>query len=497
MRSGRFLHAAATVAIMCTLAACGGDPHHQQDLVKVPITTVSEEARTAYLHGRDLLEQLRFTDAHQYFVSATELDPDFALAWMAAANTSPTTHEFFASMRHAIATADGASEGEQMMIRAFEAAVNRDPETQRAQLEALVAAYPGDERAHNTYATFLFGQQDYEPAIAEYRKAVAINPDFSQPYNQLGYSYRFLGEFEEAEKAFVRYIELLPDQPNPYDSYAELLMKMGRFEDSIASYEKALSIEPTFIASYIGIANNLIFMDRTQDARAALSRIAEIARTGGELRQMHTWKAASHLHEGDFDGALAEVQSRYDIAAENDDRVAMSGDLNLMGDMLLEAGFSEEASARYEASVEMMEASEATDDIKEAVRRNDIYESARLALAARDLETAENLADDYREAVALHNVRFEVQQSRQLDGLVALASGEPEAALFELANANQQNPRVLLLNALAFSAAGDREAARAACLQVVNFNQINFNLASVRGTAQRMLDELEITRSRN
>jgi len=479
------------MVMMFTLAACGGNPHNQKDRVKVPITTASEQARAAYLHGRDLLEQLRFTDAHQYFLSATELDPEFAMAWMAAANTAPTTHEFFAARRHAVATADGASDGEQMMIGAFEAAVNRDPDTQRALLQALVAAYPGDERAHNAYGIFLYGQQDFESAIVEYREAVAINPDFSQPHNQLGYALRFLGKFEEAEKAFVRYIELIPDQPNPYDSYAELLMKMGRFEESIASYEKALSIEPTFIASYIGIANNLIFMGRPSDARATLTRIEDVARTGGELRQMHTWKAACYLHEGDFDGALSEMQSRYDIAAEDDDRAAMSGDLNLKGDMLLEAGRTDEAAAMYLASVAMIETSEATDDIKEAFRRNAVYDRARLALAANDVETAAGLATDYREAVALHNVRFEVQQSRQLDGLVALASGEPKAALFELANANQQNPQVLLLNALAFSAAGDREAARAACLQVINFNQLNFNLAYVRGTAKKMLAELE------
>lgn len=491
MRLRNLRPAAASVALLCTLAACGGGSEDPPNRVKIPITTTSEEARTSYLLGRDLLEQLRFTDAHRYFVTATELDPEFAMAWMATANTSPTTHEFFAAMRHAIASAPGASDGEQMMIGAFEAAVNRDPDTQRAQLEALVAAYPGDERAHNAYATFLFGQQDFESAIVEYRKAVAINPEFSQPHNQLGYALRFLGEFEEAEEAFVRYIELIPDQPNPYDSYAELLMKMGRFEESIASYEKALSIDPTFIASYIGIANDLIFMGRPSDARGALSRIEDIARTSGELRQMHTWKAASYLHEGDFDGALAEVQSRYDIAAEDDDRAAMSGDLNLEGDMLLEAGRTDEAAAMYLASVEMIETSEATDDIKEAVRRNTIYDRARLALAEHELETAVGLASDYREAVALHNVRFEIQQSRQLEGLVALASGEPKAALFELANANQQNPQVLLLNAVAFSAAGDREAARAACRQVINFNQLNFNLAYARRTAQEMLATLE------
>ena len=84
MRSRILRPAAATVAIVCTLAACGGGSEDQPNRVKIPITTVSDEARTAYLLGRDLLEQLRFTDAHQYFVSATELDPEFAMAWMAS-----------------------------------------------------------------------------------------------------------------------------------------------------------------------------------------------------------------------------------------------------------------------------------------------------------------------------------------------------------------------------------------------------------------------------
>ena len=89
-----------------------------------------------------------------------------------------------------------------------------------------------------------------------------------------------------------------------------------------------------------------------------------------------------------------------------------------------------------------------------------------------------------------HGVLFERQLSRQLDGMVALARGKPKAALFELANANQQNPQVLLLNARAFAAAGDREAARAACRQVIDFNQLNFNLAYVRPIALEMIGSL-------
>jgi tetratricopeptide (TPR) repeat protein len=99
----------------------------------------------------------------------------------------------------------------------------------------------------NTY----FGRQEYDAAITNFTKATGINPSFSQPYNQLGYAYRFLEKFDDAEKAFKKYTQLIPGDPNPYDSYAELLMKVARFDESIKMYEKALSLDPNFIASHI------------------------------------------------------------------------------------------------------------------------------------------------------------------------------------------------------------------------------------------------------
>jgi len=49
------------------LVACGGaqQPAGTADAEKMPITTASEEARAAYLQGRQLFDDLRFTDSHQ------------------------------------------------------------------------------------------------------------------------------------------------------------------------------------------------------------------------------------------------------------------------------------------------------------------------------------------------------------------------------------------------------------------------------------------------
>ena len=474
------------------LIACGGaqEPTNRADEGKMPITTASEEARTAYLQGRQLLEDLRFTDAHQYFLEAVRADPGFAMGHLRVANTSSTAQDFFAALQRAVETTDGCSDGEKMQIRAFEAGVNGEPDVQRSQLEALVAAYPRDERARNAYAVFLFGQQEDKAAIAEYRSATGINPDYAPPYNQLGYALRRVGDYAGAEEAFQRYTSLIPDQPNPYDSYAELLMKMGRFDESIVKYEQALEVDSNFVASYVGISNNRMFMGQMDEARATLAGLEEIARTDGERRQACTWAAVSYLHENDSEQALAEIQRRYDIASETDDRAAMSADLNMMGDILLSAGRADEAAEKYEASVEIMIASDATDDVKRATERNHAYDMARMALDRGDVAVASELAASYREAVSLYNIRFEVWQSHELGGRLALAQGDPNLALADLGQANQQNPQVLLLEALAYSQAGDMEAARTTCEQVVDFNQLSVNLAYVREQARELLENL-------
>ena len=493
MNEVSFLRAVLMGLAVCGVVACGAAPHvdHSVDRTKIPITTSCEEARDAFLKGRWLFENLRMTDAHKYFLKAVEADPDFALGHLGVANTAPTNQDFFDAFRRAVDTSANASEGERFLIAALEAFVAGEPGVQQAKLEALVALFPDDERAHNAIGIFLFfNQQSYERAISSFRAAIDINPKFAPPYNLLGYALRQVGDYAGAEKAFQRYTELIPDQPNPYDSYAELLMKMGRYDESITSYEEALAIDPNFVASYIGIGTNQMFMGQLEDARSTFSKVEENARNDGERRLACFWTAASYLHDGDFENAFAETQKLYDIAAETDDRGSMAGDLNLLGDIFLRAGRTDEATEKYHAQIDMIQSSDATKEVIEAITRNQKYDLARVALWKADLDAASGLANAYREEVAVHNVRFEVQRTHELDGMIALAEGRMDAAIIHLEQANQQDPQIWLLKARTYVAMGDDEGARSACEQVVNFNQLSFNLALVRNTARELLETL-------
>jgi tetratricopeptide (TPR) repeat protein len=480
----RTLTCAAVVASFAGAQAPPAQRSGSQD--KIPITTSSDEARTLYLQGRDLAEKLRATDARRLYSQAVAKDKNFALAYLGLSNTSGTTKEFIDATTKAASLAGQVSEGERHMILAVEAGMKGDPAGVLSHYNELVRLYPNDERALTLTGTVYFGRQDYEAAIKHFVKATTVNPSFTAPYNQLGYAYRFLDKFAEAETAFKKYTELIPGDPNPYDSYAELLMKMGRFDESIAMYQKALSLDPNFVASYVGIGNDHLCAGRPAEARAAFAKLATVARNTGERRLAKFWTAASYVHEGATDKAIAELKAGYALAEAEGDAGSMSGDLTQMGDILREAGRPDEALARYADAVAVINKSQVPEEVKEATRRNHLFEQARVAAVRGDVPSAKTQTAAYAKATAGQKRPFEVRQQHELAGLIALAEKQYSTAASKFTQANQQDPRILYLTAVALQGAGDASRAREMATRAAKFNGLAFNYGYVKAKAAKI-----------
>ncbi|MGO8968981.1 MAG: tetratricopeptide repeat protein [Myxococcaceae bacterium] len=453
---------------------------------KIPVTTVSEEARQFYLQGRDANEKLRATDAYLLFEKAVAKDAAFALGYLGLANSAPTNKTFFAALSRAVALSDKVTEGERLMILGLNAGATGDVDGQRRMYEELVAKYPADERALTLLGNYYFGLQDYPAAIRYLTQATEIAPNFTTPYNQLGYAFRFEGKYPEAEKTFKKYIELLPGDPNPYDSYGELLMKMGRFDESVVSYRKALEIDPHFIASFIGIANDQMFQGNGDEARKTLRQMAGVARNDGERRQALFWTAQSYVLEGRSRDAIRAVGEERAIAQKSGDLSAQSGDATFLGNILLHAGQLDAAAGSFAEANALMAKAAVPAEVKEANRRNSLFNTARVALKRGDLKTAQAQAELYRSQVAAKQIPFEVWQVHELLGMVAIAQRDYERALAELAKSSGQNPRVLYLTAVALQGKGDAQRAQLAAQAVANFNALNVAYVFVRPEAQKM-----------
>jgi tetratricopeptide (TPR) repeat protein len=207
-----------------------------------------------------------------------------------------------------------------------------------------------------------------------------------------------------------------------------------------------------------------------------------VARSGRRFRTAQTW-----VFEGETDRALEVVRAM--SAVTGDDEAQLAGDLNLMGNILLEAGRTDEALARFEEAIAVSDESATPDDARAAFRRNALFNTARVALARGDLDQARSQAAEYAAQVAVSAVPFEQWQSHQLNGLIALTEEEHAAAVEELRQANALDPRVQYLLAQAYEGTGNRQSAREACRQAAEHNGLNFNYAYVRAAARRMLAE--------
>ena len=123
-------------------------------------------------------------------------------------------------------------------------------------------------------------------------------------------------------------------------------MKLGRFDESIAMYNKALAIDPNFVALVHRHRQRPAVQGatccRARDVREDYQGRAE----HGRKRTAHFWAAASYVYEGATDKALAEIEANFALSGAEQDGGTQSGDLNLMGDILREAGRVDDALVR-------------------------------------------------------------------------------------------------------------------------------------------------------
>ncbi len=451
---------------------------------KIPVTTSSDEARKEFLQGRDLNEKLLIQDSIQHFDKAISLDPNFAWAELSRAQVSPTGKEFFDHLKKAVGLSDKASNGEKLLILGTEAGANGNPAKQKEYLEQLVAAYPNDERANFALGGYYFGQQDFPRAIQYYKKATELAPNFSSAYNLLGYAYRQNVDYPNAEQAFKKYIELIPNDPNPYDSYAELLLKMGKFDDSITQYRNALAKDQNFINAHQGIAAAMLYKGNADDAASELQKITDKARSDAERRTALFALTVVHVDSGKWDQALGDVDKQYALGEKTGDIPAMTGDLQLKGNIMLEMGKYDEARAAYEQSLKMTGDSTLSQEIKDNAQLFHHYNLARVALGKKDLAAAKTEAEAFRKGTETKSNPVQMRQAHELIGMIALEEKDYDKAVSELQQANQQNPYDLYRLCLAYQGKGDSGQAKGFCKKAAEFNSLPLmNYAFIRRKA--------------
>jgi tetratricopeptide (TPR) repeat protein len=143
-----------------------------------------------------------------------------------------------------------------------------------------------------------------EDAIEYYKKAMQMDPYYSEYYNEVGNILQRSGRFEEAEAMYDLAIEYSAPYPEVFFNKGICRMSTGRIEESLECFAQSLILNPEQPELYILRAELHESLDRIAatlddyDAAIALSPNAITARVN---------RAVLHFDAGRYDLALADM----------------------------------------------------------------------------------------------------------------------------------------------------------------------------------------------
>jgi len=93
------------------------------------------------------------------------------------------------------------------------------------------------ELLQEAYRRQMAGELD--AAIALYQQSIAVHPT-AEAHTFLGWTYSFQGRLDDAIRECKEAIAVDPDFGNPYNDIGSYLIKLGRLDDAIPWLEKAI-----------------------------------------------------------------------------------------------------------------------------------------------------------------------------------------------------------------------------------------------------------------
>src|SRR5215813_3120574 len=232
------------------------------------LTPANQEAYEAYLTGLYFWNQRTresLTKSLEYFETATQKDPNYALA-----------HALLGDV-YFLSYAGGSD-----LVPPNDALVKAN-----AAINKALQIDEGLAEAHVTKAGLM--RMDPEGADREYRRALELNPNHGighMRYAQFLFNQRKL---DDAVAHSKRAVELDPTSPVTHISYGFMLSMSRDNEGAAAQYVKALELQPDQVVARYNIANVYAQKHMFKEAMAEFDRIAEKDKILGTLGRAYVY----------------------------------------------------------------------------------------------------------------------------------------------------------------------------------------------------------------
>lgn len=139
----------------------------------------------------------------------------------------------------------------------------------RRVCQRILKAMPDRADVHGFLGLIGIRLRDWDNAVASYKEAVRLRPDYVEAWYNLGNACRGAGREGEAADAYERALALRGDLAPAHQNLANALVAMERYEAAVPHYERVRELAPDHGEAHRGLGIALEKLGRADEAMAA------------------------------------------------------------------------------------------------------------------------------------------------------------------------------------------------------------------------------------
>lgn len=186
--------------------------------------------------------------------------------------------------------------------------------------------------------------QNFEKAEADYNRALEMDPNFAEGFNQRGILNYDQYKFQEAARDFQRASELSPDIPTYHYNIGNALYELGRLDEAFECQTRAAKLNPKYAAAYNRRGLILYKQGKFQEALVDFNQAIE---NNPSMALYFYNRANTYRNNKQYDKALADYETAISLDPKDADI------FNCRGNMYFSQQLFEKAIEEYNKAVEL------------------------------------------------------------------------------------------------------------------------------------------------
>lgn len=266
-------------------------PREQQRLESIP--TENLLALEAYFSGRQALSRRTsgaLREAADYFNTAIELDPDFALPYVGLAD-SLTLQIEYAGLPF------------------------RETNQRAAQLVNRALLLDADSGEAYASLGIIKRESDHDEAEAAFLRSLELSPNYVYGHHWYGLFLRFLGRYEDGLVHTRQALALDPRSRVVQVNLGTVLNSLGRTEEAIVEYQKALDMDSAYPGAHWSLGG--IYWTRLNQLQQGLDWLESGFELGPSDASVAAWIGLLQLDNGNELDATRWIEHAKDLGPES------------------------------------------------------------------------------------------------------------------------------------------------------------------------------------